>query len=78
VYRTDLITDRDIMAAVDAELAVMVPRWPSMTQGRLAGQLDKIVARADVDAVRRRKERQADRESRFGSPTRGWPRFTAL
>jgi hypothetical protein len=42
VYRTDLITDRDVLAAVDAELAVKVPRWPSMTRARLAGQVDKI------------------------------------
>ncbi len=62
VYRTDLITDRDVLAAVDAELAVQVARWPSMTQRRLAAQVDKIVAKADVDAVRRRKERVAGRE----------------
>jgi hypothetical protein len=62
VYRTDLITDSDVLAAVDAELAVAVPRWPSLTQGRLAGRVDRIVARADRDAVRRRRERHADRE----------------
>ena len=62
VYRTDLITDPEVLAAVDAELALQVPRWPSMTRGRLAGQVDKIVARADADAVRRRQQRQADRE----------------
>lgn len=61
-YRTDLISDREVLAAVDKELAVKVPRWPSMTTGRLAGRIDKIVAKADVDAVRRRKERQAERE----------------
>ena len=61
VYRTDLITDPQVLAAVDAELAVTVGRWPSMTQGRLAAQVDKIVARADADAVRRRQQRQADR-----------------
>jgi Domain of unknown function (DUF222) len=61
VYRTDLITDPDVLAAVDAELAVKVARWPSMTQGRLAGQVDKIVAKADADAVRRRQQRRADR-----------------
>ena len=66
VYRTDLITDREVLAAVDVELAVKVPRWPSMTQGRLAGQVDKIVGEADADAVRRRKERQADREIWIG------------
>jgi hypothetical protein len=62
VYRTDLITDADVVAAVDAELAIRVARWPSMTQGRLAAQVDKIVARADVDAVRRRRESRADRQ----------------
>lgn len=62
VYRTDLITDPAVLAAVDAQLAANVARWPSMTQGRLAGQVDKIVAKADADAVRRRRERQSDRE----------------
>ena len=62
VYRTDLITDPDVMAAVDAELAVKAPRWPAMTHSRLAAQVDRIVSRADRDAVRRRREQQADRE----------------
>ncbi len=66
VYRTDLITDRESLAAVDAELAVKVPRWPSMTLSRLAGQVDKIVVKADADAVRRRKQRHADREIWIG------------
>ena len=35
VYRTDLIIDDEILAAVDAELAVKVTRWPSMSRGRL-------------------------------------------
>lgn len=61
VFRTGLITDPDILAAVDAQLAANVARWPSMTRARLAAQVDKIVAKADVDAVRRRKERQTDR-----------------
>ena len=36
-----------------------------MTQGRLAGQIDKVVVKADADAVRRRKERHAGREVWF-------------
>lgn len=66
VYRTDLITDPDVLAAVDAQLAVNVVRWPSMSRGRLAGQVDKIVAKADAEAVRRRQERQGDREIWIG------------
>ena len=62
VYRTDLITDSDVLAAVDIELAVKVARWPGITQGRLGGYVDRVVARADRDAVRRRRERRGDRE----------------
>ena len=62
VYRTELIADPDVMAAVDAELATKVRRWPSMTRGRLAALVDRVVARVDRDAVRRRRERATDRE----------------
>jgi Domain of unknown function (DUF222)/HNH endonuclease len=62
VYRTDLIAGPDVLAAVDATLAVKVTRWPGLTQGRLGGYVDRIVARADLDAVRRRRERRGDRE----------------
>jgi Domain of unknown function (DUF222) len=62
VYRTDLITAPDVLAAVDAQLALAVPRWPSMTRGRLASQIDKIVGKADADALRRRSQHQRDRE----------------
>jgi len=65
VYRTDLITDRDVLMAVDGQLALTVVRWPSMTRSRLAGQIDKIVAKVDADAVRRRSERRAEREVWF-------------
>ncbi|WP_019306103.1 DUF222 domain-containing protein, partial [Mycobacterium avium] len=53
VYRTDLITDRRVLAAVDAELAATAARWPSMTRARLAARVDAVVAKADADAVRR-------------------------
>jgi Domain of unknown function (DUF222) len=62
VYRTDLIADPDVLAAVDGQLAANMAYWPSMTQGRVGAQVDRIVAKADVDAVRRRREHQSDRE----------------
>jgi Domain of unknown function (DUF222) len=71
VYRTDLITDPDVLAAVDAKLAANVTRWPSMTRSRLSGQIDKIVAKADADAVRRRTKDRADREIWIGDAADG-------
>jgi hypothetical protein len=71
VFRTDLITDPQVLAAVDAELAIKVPRWPSLTRGRLAAMIDRIVVRADADAVRRRRERQVDREVWIGHRDEG-------
>ncbi|CAJ1500549.1 HNH endonuclease signature motif containing protein [[Mycobacterium] kokjensenii] len=65
VYRTALITDREVLAAVDAQLAVGVTRWPSLTTRRLAAKIDAIVAKADIDALRRRKDHQADRQITF-------------
>ncbi len=62
VYRTDLIEDPEVLAAVDAQLAASVGRWPSMTRHRLAGQVDKVVATLDADAVRRRQRLRTDRE----------------
>ncbi|MEB3021593.1 HNH endonuclease signature motif containing protein [[Mycobacterium] crassicus] len=65
VYRTDLITDPEVLARVDATLAARAVRWPDMTRGRLAGYVDKIVATADLDALRQRREHQAGREVSF-------------
>jgi hypothetical protein len=62
VYRTDLITDPDTLAALDGQLASRAPRWTSLSRGKLAREVDRIVAKADQDAVRRRKERVEERE----------------
>jgi hypothetical protein len=66
VFHTELITDAQVLAAVDAELGVKVPLWPSHSKGRLSAQVATVVARADADAVRRRQERQKDREVWIG------------
>lgn len=62
VYRTDLITDTDVLAAVDAELAAAVPRWASLSPKSLAAKVDRIVSRLDPDAVRRRRKAAEERE----------------
>lgn len=62
VFRTDLITEPAVLAEVDAELASRAARWPSLTQGRLAAEIDRVVAVRDPDAVRRVRERAKGRE----------------
>ncbi|MHA7650073.1 HNH endonuclease signature motif containing protein [Mycobacterium sp. ML4] len=71
VFRTDLIEDPQVLAAVDGKVAARVTRWPSLSRGRLSQKVDKIVVHADVDAVRRRKEIQAGREVWIGGESDG-------
>ena len=52
-YRTALITDEKALAAVDAQVAMRAPRWPSLTRGNLAMRVDVIVGEVDRDAIRR-------------------------
>jgi hypothetical protein len=62
VYRTDLITDPDTLAVVDGQLAGRAPRWTSLSLGKASREVDRIVAQADEEAVRRRRERVEERE----------------
>ena len=59
--RTALITDEEALAAVDAQLALRAPRWPSLTRGRLAMRVDAIVLQVDRDAIRRTNKEVKDR-----------------
>jgi len=61
VFRTDLITDPDVMTKVDARLAVRLARCPSLTRGGLATAVDQVVAGVDADAVRRAREALEER-----------------
>ncbi|BBY00663.1 HNH endonuclease signature motif containing protein [Mycobacterium seoulense] len=61
VFRTDLITDPDVMARVDARLAALLSRRPSLTRAGLSAAVDRVVALVDADAVRRAREAIADR-----------------
>jgi hypothetical protein len=61
VYRTDLITDPEPLARVDAALAALLSRRRSITRGRLRGVVDRVVAKVDRDAVRRAAEAVEDR-----------------
>lgn len=71
VFRTGLITDDAVLAAVDRKLAARAARWPSMTDGKLASEIDRIVITHDPDAVRRRRTRANDREVIVGDDMEG-------
>src|ERR1700761_8682209 len=60
-HRTALITDEQSLAAVDAQVALRAPRWPSLTRGRLAMRVDAIVLQVDRDAIRRTNKEVKDR-----------------
>jgi Domain of unknown function (DUF222) len=61
VFRTDLITDADVLAEVDAQLVALLSRRPSITRGGLAAAVDQVVAKVDRDAVRRASKAASDR-----------------
>jgi hypothetical protein len=65
LFHTDLIVDPEKLAVVDGQLAARAQRWPSMSHGRLAASIDRIVARVDRDAVGRKRELVRDRSVEF-------------
>ena len=71
VFRTGLITDPDIRAQVDEQLAARMPRWGSMNRHQLNGRIDKVIAKVDRDAVRRRRDLLAEREVIVGDTANG-------
>ncbi|OYN80678.1 HNH endonuclease signature motif containing protein [Mycolicibacterium sphagni] len=77
VFRTHLITDSDAMAEVDAELAAVVARWPSMTRNKLANEIDDIVFQHDPDAVRRTQDRATERDVTFWESADGYVDLSA-
>ncbi|BBY15621.1 HNH endonuclease signature motif containing protein [Mycolicibacterium litorale] len=62
VTRTNLVVDPDALAAVDGQIAAAASRWTALSKGQLSARVDRIVARVDPDAVRRRKEAAERRE----------------
>ena len=61
IYRSDLITDPDALAAIDAQLAVKAPAWNSLSREKIAELVDWMVIDADPEAIRVAKQRDLDR-----------------
>ncbi|WNG89825.1 DUF222 domain-containing protein [Mycobacterium sp. ITM-2016-00317] len=77
VWRTYLITDPAVMAAVDAELAAEISGWGAKSVAKTEIEIDALVARHDRDAVRTKKETVIEPAVQFGSPTDP-PGFTTI
>ncbi|WP_041781754.1 HNH endonuclease signature motif containing protein [Mycolicibacterium chubuense] len=77
VWRTWLITDPQLMAAVDAELAGQVSRWGALSEKKLEAAIDATVIAHDPAALRQPRPGTADRAVEFGSPT-DEPGYTSL
>jgi hypothetical protein len=61
IFRTDLIIDTDVVARIDAQLAVKAPGWNKLSRVKIAELVDWMVIELDPDAVRVAKQRDIDR-----------------
>ncbi|MBV5242084.1 HNH endonuclease [Mycolicibacterium sp. PAM1] len=68
ITRTDLITDPELIAAVDADLAADILRWGPQSAKKTEAAIDHIVERHDPDAVRQSRAGDLDRAIEIGNP----------
>jgi hypothetical protein len=61
VFRTDLITDKDVLAKIDAELARKAPAWNKLSREKVAELVDWMVIELDPEAVRVARQSDVDR-----------------
>jgi uncharacterized protein DUF222 len=61
IFRTDLIRDTDVLAAIDARLAATAPAWNKLSRERIAELVDWMVIECDPEAVRVGTQHDADR-----------------
>ncbi|VEG52095.1 protein of uncharacterised function DUF222/HNH endonuclease [Mycolicibacterium aurum] len=77
VTRTYLITDPDLVAAVDADLAAEITSWGPMSQKKTVTAIDALVERHDPNGLRITCDSAATRDVQFGSPTDA-PGYTSV
>lgn len=61
LHRTALITDPDIMAVIDAQLAKAAPSWNALSDDRIAELVDWMIIDVDPEAVRRARQARQSR-----------------
>jgi hypothetical protein len=75
VFRTGLITDTRVLAAVDARLAAQVSYWNTLSRRRVSELVDWLVSEADPAAVRSARSAERDRHIEFGDAHDGMVEF---
>jgi hypothetical protein len=65
-WRTRLVTDPDLLAEIDTDLAATATRWGRYADKALCDAIDDVVARHDPDAVRRFRNAQRGMDVRWG------------
>ena len=75
VFRTGLITDPEIVAAIDARLAAKAPQWNALSRGRVAEAVDWRVRELDPAAERVARSANDDRHIEIGPGRDGLAEF---
>ena len=75
VFRTGLITEPEILAAIDARLAAKAPQWNAFSRGRVADAVDWWVRDLDPAAERVARSADDDRHVEFGPSRDGVAEF---
>ena len=75
VYRTGLITEPEILAAIDARLAAIAPRWNAFSRGKVAEAVDWRVRDLDPAAERVARSADEDRHVEIGPSRDGLAEF---
>ena len=75
VFRTGLVTDEDVLTALDARLAAAAPRWNAYSNARIAELVDWWVREADPAAERNARSADADRNVTIGPSRDGLTEF---
>ncbi|MGV0743160.1 HNH endonuclease signature motif containing protein [Mycolicibacterium sp. XJ870] len=70
-YRTALITDRDVLARIDAAVARRAPNWNKQSDEKVAQAVDWLVIEHDPDAIRVARQSDANRHIEMGEPQNG-------
>lgn len=75
VFRTGLITDVEVLAAIDAQLAAAAPGWNALSRRRVTELVDWRVRALDPAAERVVRDRTDDRHVEMGASQDGVTQF---